>query len=96
MSHDELLDYVFQNIQKHSDEAKQKNSRLFILIDSNRNGLDFINVIEHIFLSSLGRITWHEYAALYVKFHHMNESDIRDFDDVDFIKESFDKECMLS
>ena len=45
------------------------------------------------FLFCLGKIHWHEYAALYVKFHHMNESDIRDFDDVDFIQESFDRDC---
>jgi hypothetical protein len=41
----------------------------------------------------LGIVTWHEYAALYVKFHHMNESDIKDLDDIDFIQESFDENC---
>ncbi len=49
----------------------------------------FLNVIVVV----LGKVTWHEYAALYVKFHHMNESDIKDLNDVDFIQESFDEDC---
>jgi hypothetical protein len=38
LSHNELLDHVFKNIQQHSNEAKDRNSQLFILIDTDKNG----------------------------------------------------------
>lgn len=41
----------------------------------------------------LGKITWQEYAALYVKFHKMNTTSIKDLDNVNFIEESFDEKC---
>jgi Ca2+-binding EF-hand superfamily protein len=38
VSKEELVNYVFKNVQKHLQEAKQKNSKLFVLIDSNQDG----------------------------------------------------------
>ena len=46
------------------------------------------NCLFHFFF--LGKVTWAEYAALYIKFHHMNTTDIKDLNDVDFVQESFD------
>lgn len=74
LSQEELTDHVFKNIQTHLNEAKDRNTQLFLLIDSNQDG----------------KITWQEYAALFVQFHHMNQSDIKDLEDIDFIQESFD------
>lgn len=38
LSKDELLDYVLSNVNKHLKEAKEKNTQLFLLIDSNQDG----------------------------------------------------------
>jgi Ca2+-binding EF-hand superfamily protein len=38
LSKDELLDYVFKNVQQHLREAKEKNTQLFVLIDTNQDG----------------------------------------------------------
>ncbi len=38
LSHNELLDHIFKNIQQHSNEARDRNSQLFILIDTDKNG----------------------------------------------------------
>ena len=38
LSQDELLYYVLKNVEMHLKEAKDKNSQLFILIDSNGDG----------------------------------------------------------
>jgi hypothetical protein len=48
---------------------------------------------QYIEIIILGKITWFEYYALYIKFHHMNESSLIDFDDVNFIQESYDSNC---
>jgi hypothetical protein len=42
LSKDELVNYLFKNVQQHLKEAKDKNSQLFILIDTNADGKDFI------------------------------------------------------
>ncbi|CAF0847364.1 unnamed protein product [Adineta steineri] len=71
---DELVNYLFKNVQLHLKEAKNRNTQLFLLIDANEDG----------------KITWHEYAALYIRFHHMNVSDVRDLDEIDFAQDSHD------
>ncbi|CAF4066215.1 unnamed protein product, partial [Rotaria sp. Silwood1] len=38
VSKDELLNYVLRNVNKHIQEAKDRNSQLFLLIDSNQDG----------------------------------------------------------
>jgi hypothetical protein len=38
VSREELLDHVFKNIQQHSREAKERNSQLFLLIDTDQDG----------------------------------------------------------
>ncbi|CAF3596578.1 unnamed protein product [Adineta steineri] len=76
LTKDELVNYLFKNIQQHLQKAKHKNSQLFILIDADQNG----------------KITWQEYVLLYVKFHNKNISDIRDVNDVEFIPSSLDLE----
>jgi len=77
LSQEELTNHVYKNIQMHLNEAKDKNTQLFLLIDTNQNG----------------KITWQEYAALFIQFHRMNGSDIKDLEDIDFIQESYDDEC---
>ncbi len=53
--------------------------------------IDFLKIyLKFVFL---GEVAWPEYAALYVKFHHMNRSSIKDLNDVNFIQESFDDKC---
>ncbi|CAF0718914.1 unnamed protein product [Adineta ricciae] len=74
VTREELVSYLFKNVQDHLREAKDKNAQLFILIDTNNDG----------------KVTWPEYAALYIRFHHMNASDIKDLNDIDFVQESFD------
>ncbi|CAF5114599.1 unnamed protein product, partial [Rotaria sp. Silwood1] len=37
VSKDELLNYVLRNVNKHIQEAKDRNSQLFLLIDSNQD-----------------------------------------------------------
>jgi len=41
LSRDELAHYAFKNVQQHVKEAKDRNSQLFILIDTNQNGKSF-------------------------------------------------------
>lgn len=55
--------------------------------------LDFVRTVQK--FSRLGKVTWPEYAALYIKFHRMNITGFKDFDDVDFVIDSFDdnREC---
>ena len=48
-------------------------------------------MISYIFV--LGKITWAEYIALYIKFHNASTSDIRDSDDVNFIPGSLNLDC---
>jgi hypothetical protein len=50
----------------------------------------FINEF-HIYI--IGKIAWQEYATLYIQFHHLNISGIKDLNDVDFVEESFDDNC---
>jgi len=38
LSKDELLNYVLKNVNQHLREGKQRNTQLFILIDSNQDG----------------------------------------------------------
>ncbi len=38
LSKDELLNYVLKNVNQHLREAKERNSQLFLLIDSNQDG----------------------------------------------------------
>ncbi len=45
------------------------------------------------FFVYLGKVTWHEYFALYVKFHKMNSTEIKETDTFDFIQGPFDNNC---
>jgi len=72
-----LLNFILKNIHEHTNEAKQRNTQLFLLIDSNQDG----------------KVTWHEYFALYVKFHKMNATDIKENDAFDFVQGPFDNDC---
>ncbi|CAF1034990.1 unnamed protein product [Adineta steineri] len=74
LSKDELLSYVLKNVNQHLKEAQEKNSQLFLLIDSNQDG----------------KVTWHEYFALYVKFHNVNTTGIKETDTFDFVQAPFD------
>ncbi|UJR07816.1 hypothetical protein I4U23_012099 [Adineta vaga] len=74
LSKEELLNYVLKNIHQHLREAKERNSQLFLLIDSNQDG----------------KVTWHEYFALYVKFHNVNVTGIKENDTFDFAQGPFD------
>ncbi len=38
VSKEELLNYVFKNVQLHLKEAKEKNLQLFVILDTNQNG----------------------------------------------------------
>jgi hypothetical protein len=38
-------------------------------------------------------VTWHEYFALYIKFHNVNSSDIKESDTFDFVQGPFDNNC---
>jgi hypothetical protein len=38
LSKDELLNYVLKNVNEHLREAKERNTQLFLLIDSNQDG----------------------------------------------------------
>ena len=38
LSKEELLNHVLKNVEEHLREAKERNSQLFILIDSNQDG----------------------------------------------------------
>jgi Ca2+-binding EF-hand superfamily protein len=38
LSKEELFNYVLRNVQLHLKKAKDKNSQLFLLIDTNQNG----------------------------------------------------------
>jgi len=38
LSKDELLNYVLKNVNQHIKEAKDRNTQLFLLIDSNQDG----------------------------------------------------------
>jgi Ca2+-binding EF-hand superfamily protein len=38
LSKDELLNYVLKNVNQHLREAKDRNTQLFLLIDSNQDG----------------------------------------------------------
>ncbi|CAF4038002.1 unnamed protein product [Rotaria sp. Silwood2] len=78
LSKDELLNYVLKNVNQHIHEAKERNSQLFI---HNANIDLFV---------SLGKVTWHEYFALYVKFHKMNSTSVKESDTFDFIQGPFD------
>jgi hypothetical protein len=44
LSKDELTNYAFKNVQQHVKEAKDRNSQLFILIDTNQNGKSFYSI----------------------------------------------------
>lgn len=70
LTKDELLDYAMTNIEMHLKEAKDKNLQLFLLIDSNQDG----------------RVTWHEYFVLYIKFHNLNDSSIKESDVFEFVR----------
>ncbi|CAF3821286.1 unnamed protein product [Rotaria sordida] len=74
LSKDELLNHALKNVQQHLKEAKDKNSQLFLLIDTNQDG----------------KITWHEYITLYIKFHNVSAYNNTDFHDTNFILESTD------
>ena len=92
VTREELVSYLFKNVQDHLREAKDKNAQLFVLIDTNSDGKRRASCIpKSIWI--VGKVTWPEYAALYIKFHHMNASDIKDLNDIDFVQESFDNNC---
>ncbi|CAF4270263.1 unnamed protein product [Rotaria socialis] len=74
LSKDELLNHVLKNVNQHIQEAKDRNSQLFLLIDSNQDG----------------KVTWHEYFVLYVKFHNVNSTSVKESDTFDFIQGPFD------
>jgi hypothetical protein len=38
-------------------------------------------------------VTWHEYFALYVKFHEVNSTEIKESDTFDFVQGPFDNNC---
>ncbi len=38
LSKDELLNYVLNNVNKHLREGKERNTQLFLLIDTNQDG----------------------------------------------------------
>jgi len=38
LSKEELINYVFKNVQLHLKEAKEKNLQLFVILDTNQNG----------------------------------------------------------
>lgn len=38
LSKDELLNYILKNVNQHIQEAKERNTQLFLLIDSNQDG----------------------------------------------------------
>lgn len=42
---------------------------------------------------ALGKVTWHEYATLYIKFHNMNTSNIQDFYNITSILNISDPNC---
>ena len=42
----ELLNYVLKNVQDHLREAKEKNSQLFLLIDTDQDGLRICSSIN--------------------------------------------------
>jgi hypothetical protein len=45
LSKEELIDYVFRNIQLHLHDAQDKNSQLFLLIDTDQNGIKIFVLI---------------------------------------------------
>ncbi|CAF5143035.1 unnamed protein product [Rotaria magnacalcarata] len=53
LSQDEVLNYVYRNVQQHLNEARNRNLQLFLLIDSNEDGKnkksDFLCIIIQIF-----------------------------------------------
>ncbi|CAF2067704.1 unnamed protein product [Rotaria magnacalcarata] len=69
LSQDEVLNYVYRNVQQHLNEARNRNLQLFLLIDSNEDGT----------------VTWHEYVALYIKFHNMSALNIPDLNNINNI-----------
>lgn len=77
LTKDELLNYVLKNIELHLREAKQRNSQLFLLIDSNKDG----------------KVTWNEYFSLYVKFHKLNDTKIKESDFSELLQKPFDNDC---
>ncbi|CAF1504989.1 unnamed protein product [Rotaria sp. Silwood1] len=76
LSKDELLSHVLKNVQQHLTEAKERNSQLFLLIDTNQDG----------------KITWSEYTILYIRFHNMTKPNSKDFFDTDSVLETTDLE----
>ncbi|CAF3351284.1 unnamed protein product [Rotaria socialis] len=69
LSQDELFNYVYKNVQQHLNEARDRNLQLFLLIDSNEDGI----------------VMWHEYVALYIKFHNMSALNIQDLNNINNI-----------
>ncbi|CAM4878698.1 unnamed protein product [Rotaria socialis] len=69
LSQDELFNYVYKNVQQHLNEARDRNLQLFLLIDSNEDGI----------------VMWHEYVALYIKFHNMIALNIQDLNNINNI-----------
>ena len=39
LTKEELLGYVLKNVNEHTREAKERNSQLFLLIDTNQDGM---------------------------------------------------------
>ncbi|CAF3921609.1 unnamed protein product [Rotaria sp. Silwood2] len=74
LSKDELLGHVLKNVQQHLKEAKDRNSQLFLLIDTNQDG----------------KIIWDEYVALYIKFHNVSTLNGTNSHDIYSILESAD------
>lgn len=41
----------------------------------------------------LGKVTWHEYFALYIRFHNVNSTMVKESDTFDFVQGPFDNNC---
>jgi hypothetical protein len=54
---------------------------------------DLENGFMSFFLIFLGKVTWHEYFALYIKFHNVNSTGIKETDTFDFVQGPFDNNC---
>ncbi|CAF0908498.1 unnamed protein product [Adineta ricciae] len=78
VTREELVSYLFKNVQDHLKEAKDKNAQLFILIDTNNDG----------------KVTWPEYAALYLKLHNQNVSVDKYLYDMDTAPQSIDLDLL--
>jgi hypothetical protein len=72
------------------DEEKALRTGAYLMIDRFRRVL---KTAKHNFLFILGKVTWHEYFALYVRFHKMNETEIKESDTFDFVQGPFDNNC---